>query len=207
MPAPKRIARPYRHPKGGWTQHYDESSRLPTVDRQSSPCKRTGNSEGRACAWSRSGLAGSSLLRGFCLAQQMQAPWPEGGIGEDLKPLPVQLGSLTADEAELDRDRRGNPHRDPAGAFFRGVFPTDEEPLLSPQLRADHDFEVREGPVVNFIFRAIAIDQVSHALIVHDFWPHPRQAGPTISPARCLSWGDDRTCARGSGRRSVRARG
>lgn len=82
--------------------------------------------------------------------------------------MAVQLRWFTADEAELQRDSGRHPNRDSTRPVLGAVLPADEESLLPPEFGADNDLEVGEGTVIDFVFGAVAVDEVSHVIIVHE---------------------------------------
>ena len=105
---------------------------------------------------------------GIRLADEMKSAWSERRVSENFQPMAVQLRRLAADEAELQRDSGRHPDRDSTGPILRPVFPADKESLLSPEFGADNDLEVGEGTVIDLVLGAVAVDEVSHVIIVHD---------------------------------------
>jgi hypothetical protein len=107
-------------------------------------------------------------LVGVGLTHKVKTAGAERRVGENFEPVPVELRRLAADKTELQRDSGRHPDRDAAGSVFGPMFPADEESLLPTKFGANNDLEVCEGAVIDFIFRAIAIDEVSHVFILHE---------------------------------------
>ena len=82
--------------------------------------------------------------------------------------MSVQLRRLAADEPELQGNGGGYPNRYSTGSVLRTVLPADKESLLSTEFRANNDLEVGEGTIIDLIFRAVAVDEVSHVFILHE---------------------------------------
>ena len=116
----------------------------------------------------RGGRSHRRHLVGIRFADQVESAWAERRVSEDLKPVSVQLRRFAADESELQRDGGGYPDRDSTGPVLGAVLPADEESLLPPEFGADNDLEVSEGTVVDLVFSAVAVDEVSHVIILHE---------------------------------------